>query len=55
VATTAGNTGSTGIIGQRDRLKATAAQAGYASASAFIAAFRKTFGTTPGSYFSQSN
>jgi AraC-like DNA-binding protein len=36
-------------------IKTVAAQSGYRSASAFIAAFRKIFGTTPGSYFSQSN
>jgi len=32
-------------------IKVTAASAGYASPSAFIAAFRKFFGTTPGHYF----
>jgi AraC-like DNA-binding protein len=36
-------------------IKAVAARTGYATASAFIAAFRKIFGTTPGNYFSQSN
>src|SRR3984885_4524273 len=35
-------------------IKIVAAQSGYRTASAFIAAFRKIFGTTPGSYFSQS-
>lgn len=35
-------------------IKSVAAQAGYRTASAFIAAFRKIFGTTPGNYFSQS-
>jgi AraC-like DNA-binding protein len=35
-------------------IKIVAAQSGYSTASAFIAAFRKIFGTTPGSYFSQS-
>lgn len=32
-------------------IKAAADRAGYATPSAFIAAFRKTFGTTPGRYF----
>jgi AraC-like DNA-binding protein len=32
-------------------VKAVAADAGYASPSAFIAAFRKTFGVTPSRYF----
>jgi len=32
-------------------IKVTADSAGYASSSAFIAAFRKFFGTTPGHYF----
>ena len=36
-------------------IKSVAAQSGYKTASAFIAAFRKLFGTTPGNYFSQSN
>jgi AraC-like DNA-binding protein len=36
-------------------IKSVAAQSGYRTASAFIAAFRKIFGTTPGNYFSQSN
>jgi AraC-like DNA-binding protein len=36
-------------------IKTVAAQSGYRTASAFIAAFRKIFGTTPGCYFSQSN
>jgi AraC-like DNA-binding protein len=36
-------------------VKAVAARTGYKTASAFIAAFRKIFGTTPGNYFSQSN
>ena len=36
-------------------VKSVAEQAGYRTASAFIAAFRKIFGATPGNYFSQSN
>lgn len=32
-------------------VKSVAAHAGYTTASAFIAAFRKIFGTTPGNYF----
>jgi AraC-like DNA-binding protein len=36
-------------------IKAVAAQSGYRTASAFIAAFRKIFGTTPGNYFSQAD
>jgi AraC-like DNA-binding protein len=36
-------------------IKSVAAHAGYRTASAFIAAFRKIFGTTPRNYFSQSN
>jgi AraC-like DNA-binding protein len=36
-------------------IKSVAAHSGYKTASAFIAAFRKLFGTTPGSYFAQSN
>jgi AraC-like DNA-binding protein len=36
-------------------INSVAAQCGYSTASAFIAAFRKIFGTTPGNYFSQSN
>jgi AraC-like DNA-binding protein len=36
-------------------VKSVAAHAGYRTASAFIAAFRKVFGTTPRNYFSQSN
>ncbi len=36
-------------------IKSVAVQSGYRTASAFIAAFRKIFGTTPGNYFSQSN
>ncbi len=32
-------------------VKAAAAQAGYATSSAFIAAFRSSFDTTPGRYF----
>jgi AraC-like DNA-binding protein len=36
-------------------IKSVAAQSGYRTASAFIAAFRKIFGTTPGNYFAQSN
>jgi AraC-like DNA-binding protein len=35
-------------------IKIVAAQSGFRTASAFIAAFRKIFGTTPGTYFSQS-
>lgn len=35
-------------------IKSVAERAGYTTASAFIAAFRKTFGTTPSRYFSQS-
>jgi AraC-like DNA-binding protein len=35
-------------------IKSVAARAGYRTASAFIAAFRKVFGTTPGNYFAQS-
>lgn len=35
-------------------IKSVAAQSGYRTASAFIAAFRKIFGTTPGNYFSHS-
>ena len=31
-------------------VKAVADSAGYASSSAFVAAFRETFGTTPGRY-----
>jgi AraC-like DNA-binding protein len=34
-------------------VKRVAASAGYASASAFVAAFRETFGTTPGRYFAE--
>jgi AraC-like DNA-binding protein len=34
-----------------DAIKAAAAAAGYAGPSAFTAAFRETFGTTPGRYF----
>ena len=33
-------------------IKSVAAQSGYRTTSAFIAAFRKIFGTTPGNYFS---
>ncbi len=36
-------------------IKSVASQSGYRTASAFIAAFRKIFGTTPGNYFSRSN
>ncbi|HTB89735.1 MAG TPA: helix-turn-helix transcriptional regulator [Steroidobacteraceae bacterium] len=36
-------------------IKSVAAHAGYRTASAFIAAFRKVFGTTPANYFSQSD
>jgi AraC-like DNA-binding protein len=36
-------------------IKSVAAHAGYRTASAFIAAFRKIFGTTPRNYFSQSD
>jgi AraC-like DNA-binding protein len=36
-------------------IKTVAAHSGYRTASAFIAAFRKIFGTTPGNYFSQSH
>lgn len=39
------------LLASGTAIKSAAAQAGYATASAFIAAFRKTFGTTPGSYF----
>jgi AraC-like DNA-binding protein len=35
-------------------VKSVAAHSGYKTASAFIAAFRKLFGTTPGNYFAQS-
>jgi AraC-like DNA-binding protein len=35
-------------------IKSVAAQSGYRTASAFIAAFRKLFGTTPGNYFPRS-
>jgi AraC-like DNA-binding protein len=35
-------------------IKSVAAQAGYATASAFIAAFRKNFGTSPGNYFDKN-
>jgi AraC-like DNA-binding protein len=36
-------------------IRSVAAQSGYRTSSAFIAAFRKIFGTTPGNYFSTSN
>ena len=36
-------------------IKTVAVQSGYRTASAFIAAFRKIFGTTPGNYFSRAN
>lgn len=36
-------------------IKSVAAQTGYRTASAFIAAFRKLFGTTPGDYFARAN
>jgi AraC-like DNA-binding protein len=45
------------MLGALERLaagaptKQVAADAGYATASAFIAAFRSLFGTTPGRYF----
>jgi AraC-like DNA-binding protein len=42
------------LLASGTAIKAAAAQCGYTTASAFIAAFRKTFGTTPGNYFSQS-
>jgi AraC-like DNA-binding protein len=37
-----------------DPIKAVAAQSGYATPSAFVAAFRSCFGTTPGRYFVQA-
>jgi AraC-like DNA-binding protein len=43
------------LLASGTAIKTVAAQSGYRTASAFIAAFRKIFGTTPGSYFSQSN
>jgi AraC-like DNA-binding protein len=35
-------------------IKAVAAASGYATPSAFVAAFRKQFGVTPGRYFEQA-
>jgi len=43
------------LLASGTAIKAVAAQSGYRTASAFIAAFRKIFGTTPGNYFSQPN
>jgi AraC-like DNA-binding protein len=38
-------------VGSGAAVKAAAADAGYATPSAFVAAFRTAFGTTPGRYF----
>jgi AraC-like DNA-binding protein len=35
-------------------IKKVAAESGYATPSAFVAAFRKQFGVTPGRYFAQA-
>jgi AraC-like DNA-binding protein len=43
------------LLASGTAINSVAAQCGYGNASAFIAAFRKIFGTTPGNYFSQSN
>jgi AraC-like DNA-binding protein len=43
------------LLASGTAIKFVAAQSGYKTASAFIAAFRKIFGTTPGNYFSQAD
>lgn len=40
-------------LGQGHTVTTAATEAGYRETSAFIAAFRKTFGTTPGRYFTE--
>ena len=39
------------LLAEGRAVKAVARDAGYRSASAFVAAFSETFGTTPGRYF----